>query len=211
MDGLLWGGRGVDTLPRHLRGFAQTHLALRRDSRRLVAAAPLLTSAGLPRAAEWWRQLRAIVDWHHRTEDQILWPGLIEHVPEIAAGSHRMVQDHVALDDSMLRVTRALEGGNAELIGCPVDTFDTVLHRHLHEEEKLTFPVFARVPADVFAALERRVLAAAPLRVKRVLPPWLLDGLPQPDGLMPAPVRLMGRTLLQGAYRRSLTGILDPR
>ncbi len=211
MDGLLWGGRGVDTLPRHLRGFAQTHLALRRDSRRLVAAAPLLTSAGLPRAAEWWRQLRAIVDWHHRTEDQILWPGLIEHVPEIAAGSHRMVQDHVALDDSMLRVTRALEGGNAELIGCPVDTFDTVLHRHLHEEEKLTFPVFARVPAEVFAALERRVLAAAPLRVKRVLPPWLLDGLPQPDGLMPGPVRLMGRTLLQGAYRRSLTGILDPR
>ncbi|MEU3415960.1 hemerythrin domain-containing protein [Streptomyces sp. NPDC006658] len=211
MNGLLWGGKGVNALPRHLRGFAQTHLALRRDSRRLVAAAPLLTSAGLPRAAEWWRQLRAIVDWHHRTEDEILWPGLIEHVPEIAARSHRMVQDHVALDDSMFRVTKALKGGRAELIGGPVDTFDTVLHRHLHEEEELTFPAFARVPADVFAALERRVLAAAPFRVKRVLPPWLLDGLPQPDGLMPGPVRLVGRTLLEGAYHRSLSGILEPR
>lgn len=211
MDGLLWGGKGIAGLPRHLRGFAQTHLALRRDSRRLVAAAPLLTSAGLPQAAEWWRQLRAILDWHHRTEDEILWPGLIEHVPEIAAGSHRMVQDHVALDNLMLRVTEALEGGRAELIGDPVDTFDTVLHRHLHEEEKLTFPVFARVPAHVFAALERRVLAAAPFRVKRVLPPWLLDALPQPDGVMPAPVRLIGRTVLGGAYRRTLTGILEPR
>ncbi|CAL9517015.1 hypothetical protein SUDANB58_03767 [Streptomyces sp. enrichment culture] len=211
MDGLLWGGKGVAGLPRHLRGFAQTHLALRRDSRRLVAAAPLLTAAGLPRAAQWWRQLRAILDWHHRTEDEILWPGLIEHVPEIAAGSHRMVQDHVALDDSMLRVTEALEGGRAELIGGPVDTFDTVLHRHLHEEEELTFPVFVRVPAHVFAALERRVLAAAPFHVKRVLPPWLLDALPQPDGVMPAPVRLMGRTVLGGAYRRTLTGILEPR
>ncbi|MEU5080765.1 MULTISPECIES: hemerythrin domain-containing protein [Streptomyces] len=211
MDGLLWGGAGVNALPRHLRGFAQTHLALRRDSRRLVAAAPLLTSAGLPRAAEWWRQLRAIVDWHHRTEDEILWPGLIRHMPEIAAGSHRMVQGHVALDDSMFRVTKALEGGRAELIGGPVDTFDTVLRQHLHEEEELTFPAFARVPADVFAALERRVLAAAPFRVKRVLPPWLLDGLPQPDGLMPGPVRLVGRTQLEGAYRRSLAGILEPR
>jgi hypothetical protein len=177
----------VNVLPRHLRGFAQTHLALRRDSRRLVAAAPLLTSAGLPRAAEWWRQLRAIVDWHHRTEDEILWPGLIRHVPKIAAGSHRMVQDHVALDDSMFRVTKALKGGRAELIGGPVDTFDTALRQHLHEEEEPAFPAFARVPADVFAALERRVLAAAPFRVKRVPPPWLLDGLPQPDGLMPGP------------------------
>ncbi|WP_326700299.1 hemerythrin domain-containing protein [Streptomyces sp. NBC_01754] len=211
MDGLLWGGKDVAGLPRHLRGFAQTHLALRRDSRRLVAAAPLLTSAGLPRAAEWWRQLRAILDWHNRTEDEILWPRLIEHVPEIAAGSHRMVQDHVALDDSMLRVTKALEGGRAELIGGPVDTFDTALHRHLHEEEELTFPAFVRVPAHVFTALERRVLAAAPFRVKRVLPPWLLDALPQPDGVMPAPVRLMGRTVLGGAYRRTLTGILEPR
>ncbi|GLV80171.1 hemerythrin domain-containing protein [Streptomyces hygroscopicus] len=211
MDGLLWGGKGADALPRHLRGFGQTHLALRRDSRRLVAAAPLLTSAGLPRAAEWWQQLRAIVDWHHQTEDEILWPGLNEYVPEIAAGSHRMVQDRVAPDDSMFRVTKALEGGRAELIGGPVDTFDTVLHRHLHEEEALTFPVFARVPADVFAALERRVLAAAPFRVKRVLPPWLLDELPQPAGLMPGPVRLAGRTLLGGAYRRSLTGILEPQ
>ncbi len=211
MDGLLWGDRGVDMLPSHLRGFAQTHLALRRDSRRLVAAAPLLTSAGLPGAAAWWRQFRAIVDWHHRTEDEILWPGLIQHVPQVAAGAHRMVQDHVALDDSMLRVGRALETGRAELIGGPVDTFDAVLHRHLHEEEKLTFPVFARVPADVFAALERRVLASASFRVKRVLAPWLLDGLPHPDGLMPGPVRLIGRTLLQGAYRRSLTGILEPR
>ncbi|MEU5714209.1 hemerythrin domain-containing protein [Streptomyces sp. NPDC020403] len=211
MDGLVWGGRGVEALPRHLRGFAQTHLALRRDSRRLVVAAPLLTSSGLPQVAQWWGQFRAIVDWHHRTEDDILWPGLIEHAPEIAVGSHRMVQDHVALDDSMLRVTRALEEGPAELVGAAVDTFDTVLHRHLREEEELTFPVFARVPADVFAALERRVLAAAPFRVKRVLPPWLLDGLPVPPGLMPGPVRLMGRTLLGGAYRRSLAGILEPR
>ncbi|MFC5658224.1 hypothetical protein [Streptomyces nogalater] len=121
------------------------------------------------------------------------------------------MQDHVALDDSMFRVTTALKDGRAELIGGPVDTFDTVLHRHLHVEEELTFPAFARVPAGVFAALERRVLAAAPLRGKRVLPPWLVDGLPQPDGLMPGPVRLVGRTLLEGAYRRSLTGILGPR
>lgn len=145
MDGLLGASKGVTALPRHLRGFTQTHLALRRDSRRLAAAAPLLTSAGLPRAAERWRQLRAIVDWHHRAEDEILWPRLIEHVPEIAAGSHRMVQDHVALGDSAFRVTKALKGGRADLIGGPVDTFDTVLHRHLHEEEKLTFPAFARV------------------------------------------------------------------
>ncbi len=81
MDGPAWEGRGVGALPRHLRGFAQTHLALRRDSRRLVAAVPLLTSSGLPAVAEWWRQFRGIVDWHHRTEDEILWPGLIEHAP----------------------------------------------------------------------------------------------------------------------------------
>lgn len=210
MDGPAWEGRSVGALPRHLRGFAQTHLALRRDSRRLVAAVPLLTSSGLPAVAEWWRQFRDIVDWHHRTEDEILWPGLIEHAPEIAAGSHLMVQDHVALDDSMLRVTRALEAGRAEALDGPVGMFDSVLHQHLHEEEELTFPVFARVPPDVFTALERRVLAAAPFGVKRILPPWLLDGLPDPDGVMPAPVRLIGRTLLTKRYRRSVTGLLEP-
>ncbi|NEE42236.1 hypothetical protein G3M53_94950, partial [Streptomyces sp. SID7982] len=56
----------------------------------------------------------------------------------------------------------------------------------------------------------RRVLAAAPFGVKRILPPWLLDGLPDPGGVMPGPVRLIGRTLLHKSYRRSVTGLLEP-
>lgn len=51
MDGLLWGGKGVNALPRHFR-----------DSRRRISRCGATPG-------DWWRQLRAIVDRHHRTED----------------------------------------------------------------------------------------------------------------------------------------------
>ncbi|MFF8791192.1 hemerythrin domain-containing protein [Streptomyces sp. NPDC015125] len=211
MDGALWDGRGAEALPRYLRGFAQTHLALRRDSRRLRSAAALLTPAGMPAAADWWRQLRGIIEWHHRTEDDILWPGLMPHLPEVTAAAHRLIEDHVALDEMMLRVTEAMDSGLADRLAGAAADFDEIMHRHLLEEEAVSFPVFDKVPGPVFTALERSVLAAAPLRVKRVLPPWLLDGLPAPAGVMPAPVRLLGRAVLENGYRRSVAAILEPR
>ncbi|WP_103501509.1 MULTISPECIES: hemerythrin domain-containing protein [Streptomyces] len=214
MDTPLNSENGLKPLPRHFHGFALTHIAMRRDSRRLVAAAPLLTPAGYDAAARWWSELRAVIDWHHRTEDEILWPGMISHLPSFAASSHRMVQDHVELDHAMGEVSAALEGGAADALAHAAPYFDDVLTEHLRAEELISFPAFAQVPADVFVRIERRVLAAAPLRVKRFLPPWLLDDADQwgarDVGAMPVPVRALGRTLLRRRYRRLVDGIVRP-
>ncbi|MBA2809551.1 hypothetical protein E0500_019660 [Streptomyces sp. KM273126] len=62
-----------------------------------MSAVPPLTTTGFPAAADWWRQRCSIIDWHHNTEDDIRWPGLIEWLPSFAAHSNRRVREQVCL------------------------------------------------------------------------------------------------------------------
>ncbi|MDX3850034.1 hemerythrin domain-containing protein [Streptomyces sp. AK02-01A] len=204
---------GLRSLPGHFHGFALMHIAMRRDAQRLLAAAPVLTSAGLGPAGVWWQQLRDIIDWHHRSEDDVLWPGLLRTAPEFAAEARLLGEDHAVLDRAMDAVTSALRGD------APVVTaatrFGSVLRDHLRDEEAVSFPVFARLSPDEYLAVERKVIASAPLKVMSSLQPWMFDGadrrsVAQVAATIPPPVRLIGNTVLRRRYERTLAGVTRP-
>ncbi|MET9324301.1 hemerythrin domain-containing protein [Streptomyces sp. NPDC003038] len=199
---------GLRFLPPHFHGFALIHIAMRRDAARLRAAAPAWNGAGAP----WWQRLREVIEWHHTSEDDILWPQLRRHDRDFDAQARELHDDHQELDAAMAAVSTAIDHHGQDLPRA-AQTFQDVLHEHLRAEERIVFPVFDRLGEHTYLAQERKVVASAPLRVMTHLQPWMFDGAPRQavahvSATIPPPVRLIGATLLRRRYERTLKGIV---
>lgn len=205
------------SVPGHLQGFALMHVAMRRDARRLTAAAPVLAAADHAPVRDWWHRLRAVIDWHHHSEDDVLWPELLRLLPRSRGQAARLTGHHTELDAAMDAVGAALDGGTGPAAVVPAaDRFTRVLHDHLREEEEIVFPLFLQLPEREYLSLERRVLRSAPRSVLALLPPWMFDGaepaaVANVSATMPPPVRLLGRTVLRRRYERGLPAIVTSR
>ncbi|MFJ3927849.1 hemerythrin domain-containing protein [Streptomyces sp. NPDC090022] len=200
---------GLDSLPPHFHGFALMHIAMRRDAARLRAAAPAWQAAG---GAEWWQRLREVIEWHHTSEDDVLWPGLRGRDADFDAQARELHEDHESLDTAMAAVSTAIAHGGDGLVKASAD-FETVLRDHLRDEERVVFPVFDRLGERAYLAEERKLIGTAPMRVMTYLQPWMFDGAPSSSvrhvsATIPPPVRLIGATLLRRRYERTLKGIL---
>lgn len=199
---------GLDTLPPYFHGFALMHIAMRRDAARLRTAAPAWNTAGTP----WWQRLRETIEWHHTSEDDVLWPGLRRKDPDFDAQARELHEDHEELDAAMDAVSTAIAHRGDGLVRAS-HTFESVLRDHLRDEERIIFPVFERLGERAYLAEERKVVASAPMRVMTHLQPWMFDGAPRRSvahvsATIPPPVRLIGATLLHKRYERTLKGIL---
>lgn len=205
----------LDSLPGHFHGFALMHVAMRRDARRLLAAVPALSPAGLADAGRWWGRLRDVIEWHHRSEDAFLWPELARRLPECAGQAEALAGDHAELEAAMAAVSAALRDTGPAALGAAAQRFSDVLCAHLADEERVAFPVFARLTVRDYLDLEQRLVRTAPRGVLAYLPPWMLDGaepaaVRHVEATMPPPVRLLGRTVLRRRYERRLTAITHP-
>ncbi len=208
MTGRLSGEHGVDDLPGHVHGFALMHRAMRRDAHRLVTAAPTLAADKMAKAARWWHQVRAVIDWHYHTEDDLLWPALRSKVPAFARTESAMHDDHAALDAAMDAVTSALSGGDRTELVSAAARFDAIIQAHLRAEEDVVLPVFCfDMTRREYLAIEREVMASASPSLLAFLFPWMLDSFSRADtagmiATVPPPVRLIGMTVLQWRYQR---------
>ncbi|MFD3544755.1 hemerythrin domain-containing protein [Streptomyces sp. NPDC058655] len=199
---------GLDHLPPHFHGFALMHIAMRRDAARLRTAAPTWNGAG----TAWWQRLREVIEWHHTSEDDVLWPALRRRDADFDAQARELHEDHEELDAAMTAVSTAVERRGDGLPRAAQD-FETILREHLRDEERTVFPVFDRLGERAYLAEERKVVASAPLRVMTHLQPWMFDGAPRHavahvSATIPPPVRLIGATLLRRRYEHTLKGIL---
>ncbi|MER6314322.1 hemerythrin domain-containing protein [Streptomyces sp. NPDC001581] len=200
---------GLEHLPPHFHGFALMHIAMRRDAARLRAAAPAWSGAG----TEWWQRLRQVIEWHHTSEDDVLWPGLRRRDADFDAQARELHEDHEELDAAMAAVSTAIAHRGDGLVRA-AQTFEGVLRDHLRDEERIVFPVFDRLGERAYLAEERKVVSSAPMRVMTYLQPWMFDGASRQSvahvaATIPPPVRLIGATLLNRRYERTLKGILN--
>jgi hypothetical protein len=206
--------QGAHTLPPHFRGFALMHVAMRRDAGRLVLAAPNVTPASLDRVRGWWQRLNDVIDWHHHSEDEILWPELRRQVPGFGAREDALIHDHTELEYAMDRVSAALDRPEPEGLAAAAVHFHRVLHDHLHHEEEVVFPVFAdELPVSSYVAIERRIIGSAPAKVMSYLQPWMFDGADRESvrlvaATIPPPVRALGYTVLRLRYQRGVAPLL---
>jgi hemerythrin-like domain-containing protein len=130
------------------------HKAMRADSLRLVSAAKALPGGDTESAAALGRAFAAIVGLihdHHWTEDDVMYPFLLERVSTFEDDAIRLENDHVELDAAMARISarfRLL----AHQLSAPLwqDTrsrlldeaaaFNQVLVDHLDREEAVVLP-----------------------------------------------------------------------
>ena len=222
--------------PSYARGFAAMHDAMRRDAGRLVAAVLASPSdaagrgaagRGAAALARWFDHFEAVIEHHHRCEDEVVWPGL-EGI--IAAGGcgdegsafldahRRLLEDHQELDAAMAAVRTSLHVPSTVADRCAVARhFDVCLDAHLTREEAAVFPLLtAHVSAEQFAALEEGVVAMTPLKAFPFTLPWVLDGASDDviatvvDGL-PLPIRAVNRLVFQPRYRRMVAAATGER
>ncbi|MBD0673708.1 hemerythrin domain-containing protein [Streptomyces sp. CBMA156] len=204
--------QGLRVLPEQLKGFGLMHVAMRRDAARLTAVAQRGATGSSGALAEWFGRLRAVIDWHHHSEDEILWPYLRGRAADFD-GSGVLERDHEALDATMRRVAGVLGSGLRAELPEAARAFESLVREHLRHEEPVVFPALAALPVDEYLRVERRIIGSAPTQVMTYLQPWMFDGADAASvravsATIPAPVRLLGRTVLDRRYRRGLTPVL---
>lgn len=207
--------RGVQSLPPHLYGFALMHVAMRRDAQRLVDAAPRVTPSTTGPVAVWWKQLHDIIEWHHRSEDDLLWPALRALVAGFGTIEREMHHDHSALDEAMAQVSAALRRRSSLSVLTPAaHRLRQVLLDHLRHEEAAIFPVLGNeMSLRAYLAVEQRIIGSAPARVRSCLQPWMFDGADpavtaQVAAGIPLPARVLGNSLLRRRYQRVVAPVL---
>jgi len=207
--------RGVHTLPEHLHGFALMHVAMRRDTQRLVDVAAHVSPASAEPVTTWWRQLHDVIDWHHRSEDDVLWPSLRALVAGFGTIEREMHHDHSALEEAMAQVSAALRRrANLAALAPAAHRLHSVLIDHLRHEEAAIFPVLARdLDIEQYLRIEQRIIGSAPPRVLSYLQPWMFDNADRSVTArvstgIPLPVRLLGNSLLRRRYQRTLAPVL---
>jgi hemerythrin-like domain-containing protein len=131
----------------------------------LLAEAALRTSTPVEALAELREFLVKTLHHHHETEDELLWPLIIETAPHISSRLAELSVEHDALE-AALKVLDAVavkdDNDRPALREAAVAVRDLV-HQHLSHEEPLLFPALREfVSAQAWAEFSQRVIATSP-------------------------------------------------
>jgi iron-sulfur cluster repair protein YtfE (RIC family) len=144
------------TLPPALQGWLGAHTAFRRDADALVnavAAHDPSDTAAAARLADAFAISKRMLDEHHATEDEVVFPELIGRSPAFAGVVMTMSLEHVDLDDVVDDMNRALNVLTAktsrnedvhERLVEQTETFRELMNLHLDVEEEYALPMFLR-------------------------------------------------------------------
>jgi hypothetical protein len=188
-------------LPRAVLGFVGVHLGLRAEAAHVAR----LTDAGdLAQARRRAELLARVLHHHHRAEDTVLFPALVDRQPGLVVTTDELEAQHLELDVAL----NALPGDLTTADGAR-----RLIERHLGQEEHLVLPVwmasFTAAEHDRFADALRR---ATPLRDAGLMISWLLDT--APDGAfdaawdqVPPALRMMYRVWWRRRYERAFGSV----
>jgi len=179
--------------PLDLNGMYLAHYAFRRDLASFAAAA----EGTPPDETEVWRALAVrwerfsyVLHHHHTTEDDVLWPQLLELVDAEGDAQGRatleaMEAEHDLIDPLLAACAQGFaamaghpdEQTRRRLAGTARQACD-VLGEHLRHEETGALPIVQRsLPAEGWERVERAAGSGNSLRRTFFLVPWVADGL----------------------------------
>ncbi|MFX0581219.1 hemerythrin domain-containing protein [Nocardia nepalensis] len=186
------------------------HNAFRHD---LAAMSELVTAedpVALDTLRTRWHTFSTYLNIHHTAEDQTLWPLLEAKLGTRTTLLTDMTEEHARLDPLVEKIETALAQSFSTELPALLAQLSETLAAHLDHEESAALPLIEQALSarewNSFAAAQRRQVGIA--GAARVFP-WLLDGASDTEtrhalGLLPAPLRLVYRTVWQPRYRRGL-------
>lgn len=207
--------------PIEVRDMAIIHRTFRNsfaESARLVRAAPTPSPSRVTFLADHVDFGISMLHHHHESEDELLFPVLIERVPEqtamteAVAHEHKLVQtalDAVSAASAAWRKQPSAETG--ETLAAALDELNTVLQSHLDDEEKNVVPLAAvTLTQEEWDAIGEHSRAGIPRDKMPVAFGMILEPLDEADRAfmkshLPAPVRLLFPVLIQRPWTKYAT------
>ena len=199
------------------------HRAFRREFRLVPQLARAVPAGDTARAAVVARHARLVLvglHLHHTSEDDILWPLLLERCPPDAELVERMEAQHSAVDGYIQQLGPALDRWEAEArpavaeeVASTFEALRAALVEHLDEEEREILPLAARHVSQ--AEWSQLGQAGVAKMTRQQLPLFFGAALEEADqderremlSVLPLPVRLLARTLFAWQYRRYVSRV----
>jgi iron-sulfur cluster repair protein YtfE (RIC family) len=203
------------------------HRVFRREFRllpELVRAVPAGDTARAAVLAGHGRLLLRGLHGHHTSEDELLWPKLLDRCTPDAELVHRMEAQHERVHDAIERIGPALDRWEAEArpavteeVASAFDELRVALLEHLADEEREILPLAARHVTQA----EWDELGEHGMRETRIREMPILFGAVTEEAtpeerahmfaIVPPPVRLLLRTVFARRYRTYVSRVRDGR
>jgi hemerythrin-like domain-containing protein len=204
--------------PIDVRDMAIVHCTLRTaydESARLVRAEPVPSPERVGFLADHIDFSINMLNIHHDGEDELLYPKLIERVPEQAAMTEEVGHEHelvkTALDDASTACASWREQPSAETGEAQAESLDqlnSVSQHHLDDEEQDVVPLAAvTLTQQEWDELGKHSVAEIPRNKRPIAFGMVLDPLNETDRafmmrFLPPPVRLLSGILIQRPWAK---------
>ena len=213
--------------PRSQFMFRLMHRGMRRDAAALVEAVAQLDMghAGATALRDWFVQFAAVIDHHHRIEDDLLWRSVSAVRPEFEDVQLSFADEHDRISLAADEVVTALDA----LVDAPASgparlharrasrAFEALVGDHVDREQFIGLPAAAAVfDAGRMLELDTEARRRTGIELVTFLGPWMLDHA-TPDEIVsiidrtPAPIAALGRTVWRRRYERSARQVRQAR
>lgn len=208
----------VATKPIDVRDMAIVHQAFRRaydEAARLVRANPAPPPERVTFLADHIDFSIKMLHIHHEGEDDLLYPKLIERVPEQAPMTKEVDHEHQLISTALDATSAACKAwrsqpspATGEALAATLDELNVVTQRHLDDEEHKIVPLAAlTLTQEEWDALGKHGLGEIPRDKRGIAFGMLVEPLNDADRAfmkrnLPAPLRVLYPVLIDRPYQR---------
>jgi len=204
--------------PIDVRDMAIVHRTFRsvyEEAVRLVRAAPAPSPGRVTFLADHIDFGIMMLHVHHEGEDELLYPMLIERMPEQAAMTEQVDREHQLIKTALDQASAACaawrgrpSAETGEALAASLDHLNEVVQPHLDDEEQKVVPLAAvTLTQQEWDAMGKHAVASIPRNKRGIAFGMLLDPLNQADRaymmrVLPVPVRVLYPVLIGRPYKK---------
>ena len=204
--------------PIDVRDMAIVHRTFRNayeESARLVRAAPSPSPGRVTFLADHIDFGIAALHHHHEGEDELLYPKLIQRVPEQAPMTEQVEHEHLAIKTALEAASAACaawrqrpSAETGEALAAALDHLNAVVQPHLDDEENKAVPLAAvTLTQQEWDAMGKQGVAWIPRNKRGIAFGMILEPLGDADRAymmrsLPAPVRMLYPFLIERPWKK---------
>ena len=204
--------------PIDVRDMAIVHRTFRsvyEEAVRLVRAAPAPSPGRVTFLADHIDFGIMMLHVHHEGEDELLYPMLIERMPEQAAMTEQVDREHQLIKTALDQASAACaawrgrpSAETGEALAAALGHLNEVVQPHLDDEEQKVVPLAAvTLTQQEWDAMSKHAVASIPRNKRGIAFGMLLDPLNQADRaymmrVLPVPVRVLYPVLIGRPYKK---------
>ena len=204
--------------PINVRDMAIVHRTFRgayEESARLVRAAPTPSPGRVTFLADHIDFGIAALHHHHEGEDEMLYPKLIERVPDQAPMTEQVEHEHLAIKTALEEASAACAAWRqrpstetGEALAASLDHLNQVVQPHLDDEEQKVVPLAAvTLTQKEWDAMGKHGVASIPPKMRGLALGMMLEPLNEADRAymmkhVPAPVRMLFPLMVERPWKK---------